>query len=89
MVIAVGMAAHLVLKPMIIKSGQINSPMTAKNREGASPIPKGLANSVFPLMSFKSFGYPWVIINTEGTIRSSANPKWTKVLFFIWGILKT
>src|SRR5690606_14236174 len=87
MVMAVGMAAHLVVKPILIKSGQINSTITDKNRKGTCTMPKGSANSVFPLISFISFGYPWVSIKAEGAIRKSARPKWINVLFFIhWGI---
>jgi hypothetical protein len=52
MVIAAGIAANLVLKPIIIRIGAINSPITVKNNEGVLPTPKGFGNSKLPSNKF-------------------------------------
>lgn len=88
MVIMVGIVAILVLKPKMIKIGQINSAITTRNNEGASPIPRGLPNSKLPARIFLNFGYPCVSIISEGAIRRIARPTWVvKLDFILRGIL--
>ena len=83
MVIAGGMAIQRVLKPIIIKIGHTNSPITVRNNEGVAPIPIGSPNSKLPLINFWNLGIPCVNNSIEGTILSSAKPMLVLRLFFI------
>lgn len=74
MVIAAGMAANLVLKPIMIKIGQTNSPITARKREGEAPMPIGSGNSKFPEIRRLNFPQPWVIKKIDGNMRRIAKP---------------
>ena len=74
MVAALSTAAHLVLYPRIIRIGQINSPITARKREGEEPIKIGSGKSKFPEIRLLNLPQPWVIIKMEGSIRKIARP---------------
>ncbi len=74
MVIALGTAAHRVLYPKIMRIGQMNSPITARNREGEEPIEIGSGNSKLPEISLLNLPQPCVIKKIEGRIRKIASP---------------
>ena len=74
MVMALGTAAHRVFRPRMINIGQINSPITARNREGDEPIPIGSGNSKLPEIKLLNFPQPWVNKNIDGRMRSTARP---------------
>ena len=50
---------NLVLKPIKIKIGAINSEKTARNNVGASPIPIGSENLKLPAINLFNFPRPW------------------------------
>src|SRR5690606_30086677 len=75
MVKIVGTVAQRVLNPIITKRGHTNSAIAARNKEGASPMPKGLPNAKLPSMICRSFGVPWVSIKTDEPTRKSKRPK--------------
>ena len=74
-VMAAGTAAHLVFKPIMIRIGQINSPITARNREGDEPIPIGSTNSKFPEINRLNLPHPCPKIKKkDGNMRRIARP---------------
>jgi hypothetical protein len=82
MVIADGIAAHLVLKPMMMNIGATTSPISARINVAVSPKPIGSANFIGLSNRYLNFGIPWVKRNPPKPIRRMSSARLFK-LFFI------